>query len=95
MKKIITTILIIVLILLIIRFGPMLFKTVIHIGITILKIAIRFWYLWLAIVIYSALKDDSTKKRKKKSEKVEDAEFTIVEEDEDSEKSDKPEKPKE
>lgn len=95
MKKIITTILIVVLILLIIRFGPMLFKTIFQVGITLLKIAIQFWYLWLAIVIYSILRVDSTKKRKKKSDKVEDAEYTVVEEDEDSEKSDKAEKPKE
>jgi hypothetical protein len=87
MKKVLSAILIVILLLLLIRFGALVFGIALKIGLTLLKIAVRFWYLWIAIFIYTLLRDDS-KKRKKKSSKdgdkseIIDADFTIIDEDE-------------
>jgi hypothetical protein len=85
MKKIITAILIILLLLLFFRFGMLMFKIILQTGITLLKIAVRFWYLWLAIFVYSLLKEDASKRKKKSTKDIIDADFTIVDEKEEQE----------
>ncbi len=93
MKKIISTILLVIMILLIVRFAPMLLKVALNTGITLLKVIIRFWFVWLAVIIYLFMKEDASKKRKKSSDKVEDAEFTVVDEEKkESDKADESEK---
>lgn len=91
MKKVLSAIFIIILLILFIRFGVLVFEIGFKILVALLKVAIRFWYLWIAIFIYTLFRDDS-KKRRKKSDKegaeseIIDVDFTIVNEDEEKNK---------